>query len=92
MTVPRCKAKTVILDDREVELLNTPLAVHLDERHQRVLSVDCSVPSRLLRVYSRRTVGTGGACACRAAPDALVGAMSVAVLPCRRERTRRSVQ
>ena len=60
--------------------------------YRRVLSVDCSVPSRLLLVYSRRTVGTGGACARRAAPDALVGAMSVAVLPCRRERTRRSVR
>ena len=39
-----------------------------------------------------RAEGTGGACACRAAPDALVGTVSVAVLACRRERTRRSVR
>ena len=88
---PRCKAKTVILDDWEVELLNTPLAAHLDERHRRVLSVDCSVPSHLLLVYSRRTVRTGRPCTRRTAPDALVGTMPMTMLACRRERTRRSV-
>ena len=77
---------------REIELLAPPLAAQLDKRHQRVLSVDCSAPSRLLLVYSRRTVGTGGPGARRTTPDALVCTMPVPMLFCRRIRACRSIR
>ena len=51
-----------------------------------------SSPSRkqtlLLLVPTGRAEGAGGVCACRAAPDALVGTVSMAVLAYQREWTR----